>query len=76
MSADELPDEPYEIEITPNYSEDSHDFDYEDLPCTDGAGDGDDARWEAFIPDDDEVDPAPDPGDFWIESSGQLQVAA
>jgi hypothetical protein len=27
--------------------------------------DDDDARWEVFIPDDDEYDPAPDPSDFW-----------
>jgi hypothetical protein len=27
---------------------------------------GDDDRWEVFIPDDDERDPLPDPGDFWI----------
>jgi hypothetical protein len=26
--------------------------------------DDDDARWDVFIPDDDERDPLPDPGDF------------
>jgi hypothetical protein len=26
----------------------------------------DDERWDAFIADDDELDPLPDPGDFWI----------
>lgn len=31
-----------------------------DGPCTD-----EDSRWDAFIPDDDELDPLPDPGDFW-----------
>jgi hypothetical protein len=31
-----------------------------DLPCTDA----DDARWDVFIPDDDERDPLPDPRDF------------
>jgi hypothetical protein len=25
----------------------------------------DDDCWDAFIPDDDERDPLPDPGDFW-----------
>jgi hypothetical protein len=23
--------------------------------------------WDVFIPDDDELDPLPEPGDFWIE---------
>ena len=23
--------------------------------------------WDVFIPDDDELDPQPEPGDFWIE---------
>lgn len=27
----------------------------------------DDSHWDVFIPDDDEVDPLPEPGDFWIE---------
>jgi hypothetical protein len=27
----------------------------------------DDSHWDVFLPDDDEVDPVPDPGDFWIE---------
>ena len=25
----------------------------------------DDDRWDVFIPDDDERDPRPEPGDFW-----------
>ena len=28
----------------------------------------DDDPWEAFLPDDDQADPLPEPGDFWIES--------
>lgn len=28
----------------------------------------DDGPWEAFLPDDDQTDPLPEPGDFWIES--------
>jgi hypothetical protein len=27
----------------------------------------DDSHWDVFIPDDDEIDPLPEPGDFWIE---------
>ena len=27
----------------------------------------DDGPWEAFLPDDDQSDPLPEPGDFWIE---------
>jgi hypothetical protein len=27
----------------------------------------DDARWDVFLPDDDEVDPLPEPGDFWFD---------
>ena len=30
----------------------------------------DEAYWDAFIPDDDECDPLPEPGDFWIDSDG------
>ena len=39
------------------------------------AGDGDESQWEAFIPDEDEWDPEPDPGDFWIENDGADQQA-
>jgi len=27
----------------------------------------DDKHWDALMPDDDELDPLPEPGDFWIE---------
>jgi hypothetical protein len=27
----------------------------------------DDAKWDVFLPDDDELDPQPAPGDFWLE---------
>ena len=27
----------------------------------------DDSHWDVFVPDDDEFDPLPEPGDFWIE---------
>lgn len=30
----------------------------------------DDDAWEAFVPDDDQCDPLPEPGDFWIEREG------
>ncbi len=26
-----------------------------------------DDPWEVFVPDDDQADPLPEPGDFWIE---------
>lgn len=26
-----------------------------------------DSHWDVFVPDDDELDPLPEPGDFWIE---------
>lgn len=45
---------------------DESDLEFEELPCTDE----DDARWDAFIPDEDECDPEPEAGDFWIESRG------
>lgn len=39
------------------------DFDEFNLPSADDH----DARWDVFIPDDDERDPLPEPGDFWID---------
>ena len=30
--------------------------------------DFDEDHWDAFLPDDDQRDPLPEPGDFWIES--------
>jgi hypothetical protein len=44
-------------------AEDS-DLEFEEMPCTDQGSD-----WEAFLPDEDEFDPQPDPGDFWMERS-------
>ena len=71
MNADLLPDQPGALEPLPTEPDDESDLDYEDMPCTDGDGlDGggdNDSRWDAFIPDEDEWDPQPDPGDFWIE---------
>ena len=26
-----------------------------------------DDRWDAFLPDDDQHDPLPEPGDFWVD---------
>jgi hypothetical protein len=26
-----------------------------------------DPRWDVFLPDDDEIDPLPEPGDFWVD---------
>jgi hypothetical protein len=31
----------------------------------------DTSHWDVFIPDDDEIDPLPEPGDFWIEPEEQ-----
>jgi len=38
----------------------------------------DDDQWDAFLPDDDQQDPLPEPGDFWLELnfSSKLAVAA
>ncbi len=55
------PDEASDLDDVPY-----DDAPYEDVPCTD---DGDDAQWEAFIPDEDERDLLPDRGDFWMEGS-------
>ncbi len=51
--------------------------DVPDLPADDCPDDQDstplefdDGPWEAFLPDDDQSDPLPEPGDFWIESTG------
>ncbi len=27
----------------------------------------DDSRWDVFLPDADEIDPLPEPGDFWVD---------
>ena len=63
-----LPDEPSELE--PEEPSDLSDLEFEEMPCTDD----DDARWEVFIPDDDERDPVPEPGDFWTGSSRESRV--
>ena len=75
MNADLAPEEPRDLETgptetgptetTPTELEEPSDLDFDDMPCTD---DGDESRWEAFIPDEDEWDPEPDPGDFRIEN--------
>ena len=46
------------------------------MPCTDDGDEvvDDDARWDAFIPDDDEWDPEPDSGDFWVENGGDSEI--
>lgn len=62
---DPPPDPPDELEPDPADPPDSDGWEFEELPCTDA----DDADWDAFLPDDDERNPEPEPGDFWIESS-------
>lgn len=34
----------------------------------------DDSYWDVFIPDDDQCDPLPEPGDFWMEESQESRV--
>jgi hypothetical protein len=35
---------------------------------------GDEAYWDVFIPDADECDPLPEPGDFWVEDGQESRV--
>ena len=70
MNPDTEPDEPSELESEPSESEPSElaepsDLDFTDMPCTDAGTD--ESPWEAFLPDD-EWDPEPEPGDFWIDN--------
>jgi hypothetical protein len=76
MNANAMPEEPSDLEAEPIEPTEPSDLDCEDMPCTDDAGEDDDSRWDVFIPDDDELDPQPDVGDFWIENRGSLVVAA
>jgi hypothetical protein len=73
MTADLLPEEPRGCEpsdLEPSDLEPDEepsrlsDLEFPELPCTDE----DDEPWEAFIPDEDERDPQPGRGDFWIDS--------
>ncbi len=74
MDPDTLPEEPTDLEPEPAESTEPSDLDFTDMPCTDAGGeDADESSWEAFLPDD-EWDPEPEPGDFWIE--GLLLVFA
>jgi hypothetical protein len=72
LSPEELGDldaTPSDLDTTPAELEEPTDLDFSDMPCTDDGDDGDESRWEAFIPDEDEWDPEPDVGDFWIENA-------
>jgi hypothetical protein len=80
MNADLPPEEHSDLEVEPVEPTDASDLDYDDMPveslrverpCTDDIGFGKDTRWEAFIPDDDELDPQPDLRDFWINTRAQ-----
>ena len=75
MSRDLLPEEPSDLEPEPAEPDEASDLDFADMPCTDDidGDDGDDTRWEAFIPDEGETDPEPDPGDFWIETESRAE---
>jgi hypothetical protein len=52
-------------------SESSPSFDPPEQPSEDPDVDfligDDDSRWDVFLPDDDEIDPLPEPGDFWCD---------
>jgi hypothetical protein len=59
----QIPDDsPVELPVEP---EEPGEPDEADFPCTD------DAYWDVFIPDDDN-DPLPERGDFWIEDPNDL----
>jgi hypothetical protein len=60
----ELP-ESDEPELPRDDADDPDDLDGVDE--LDVSGDDEDAQWDAFIADDDERDPLPARGDFWIE---------
>lgn len=69
---DDEPEEPSVVEPRP---EEPSDWDPTDLPDPVPGKPGsrvpadDDSNWDVFIPEDDERDPLPEPGDFWIEKS-------
>jgi hypothetical protein len=72
MNPDTETDEPSDVELEPSESEPSEpdepsDLDFTDMPCTDAGSGTDESPWEAFLPDDDQWDPEPEPGDFWID---------
>ena len=57
---------PYDNQNAPvEEPDDPSDLDEFHLPCTD------DTRWDVFIPDDDELDPQPVPGDFCPEEESE-----
>ena len=60
------PKEPDHLEPYTDEPDEPSDLGYEELPCTDD----DDAKWEVFIPDDDEFHPEPTVGNYWIEDRG------
>jgi hypothetical protein len=72
MYADLVPDDPSDLDQEPNplsEPDEPSDLDSGDFPCTgDLDGTFDETQWEAFVPDEDQSDPEPDPGDFWIEN--------
>lgn len=64
MRAELLPDEPSDLEPAAEEPSNLSDLEFPGPPFADE----DEAPWEAFIPDDDELDPQPEAGDFWIDS--------
>jgi hypothetical protein len=68
----EVPEDGTDLDSTDTDSTDldSTDLDYVEMPCTDGViPEEDDRRWEVFVPDEDEWDPQPGPGDFQTMST-------
>jgi hypothetical protein len=54
VGQDAPPDSPPE---DPSDDEDATPLEFNDDP------------WEVFLPDDDQADPVPEPGDFWVEGA-------
>jgi hypothetical protein len=69
MPDDPEDDEPLEPDELAPATIDPSDEESLDTPSMD-----DDPNWDVFIPDDDECDPLPEPGDFWIDTSQQSTV--
>jgi hypothetical protein len=66
LATGESPWQPDDADDVPNGDPEPELPDPDDLEIDDPPS-GDDAYWDVFIPDDDECDPLPEPGDFWVE---------
>jgi hypothetical protein len=61
------PIEPVEPRPPVEEPDEPSDLDDFDGPFTDN----DDSRWDVFVPDDDQRDPLPEPGDFWVDEPNE-----